>query len=788
VSQDDPLDYGDPTSAANPTTVDGITAVVSTPSTSSTQVVTLTLSASSDDGPVTGDVVVGDTTRALHGDGTLTADIGLASGANVLSIRLATADGKHYRRISHTIGYAGDGVQITRVTAAHEGTCDDATLGSVVAAAQVCVFTSAPATLSGGAAIDGDVVTLSDGDNTITATAGSAHDTLTVVHDAAGPTLSIDHVAPTAASEVMLHGTVTDPAGVMSLAVQDPTGTLDEVPIESPFDIPIGLQPGLNSVTVVATDRAGNITRVDVTVRRARTFHLADSTPPGSPLTLSLDRAALGELVLEPDQKALVLANVDLRPAMVNAFNAVKDPVKYGVDTSHWTQLQWNSHNILNITPDNIDVTGTLMEPLLRVSEAVGVAPARILAETFGIAPTDSILAGEQIVDSLIDNVVGSHPNAQFDAETGRPVFVLTLYDVLHDLETLGERLGPVPGHPGLVGPGGTHGDLLEAGFAMNVTATSNFRRYDGIDASRDAKDFFFSLEPNTPAVAFDFNNPDTFTVVGMKDQPTLDFQFQITGILEHIDPGTEQLVNPAPADKFGEGFFFGNSQAWSIDRYFDERVITESAFRIYHAQFADTGYHYTHVYDAGNIDAVATVTWDRGWLDIQTKGNLGSPPAPAYIWDMVLDVVQERALDGGLEPFGGSTIFDMHAIPVGLDADQLIAELRPTLQGQATKMSDILVGREQLASSGADFYFTPGFLVFRAATDSSTPFTYTHPGFFADESLTTKVSTVSDGHERAPMTAGASYFMADDTGAVFHITIIDDHTIEVLPTTTEAP
>jgi len=786
----DPLDYADPTAPTGPTTVNGITAYVATPAVSGHQFLPITVEASSEAGPVTAEIVVAETIRPMkrRDDGRFVAYVGLAAGDNRVEIRIATADGVHYRSVVRTIRYALDGLQIERVTADQGGACGDRALANPTNAGAVCVETTREATLTrDGVPVTGALVQLRPGPNTIVAQApGGARDVLVLTLDDVGPTVTVEPIAPSSAAQVVLRGTVEDDGGVAALQIAGGSGTVDDVPITSPFEIPVSLQPGLNTVVVIATDTAGNATSVPVTLRRARTFELAEPTPSGTVLTLSLDRDALAELVPEADQRALTLANVDLRPAMVNAFNAVKEPEVYGVDTSKWTQRQWNSHAILNITPDNLDPSGTLMEPLLNVAQAVGVPPARILAETFGIAPTDSILAGSQIVDALIDNVVGSHPNAQFDEETGRPIFVLSLYDVLRDLETLGERLGPVGDHPGLVGGGGTHGDLLEPGFAMNVTATSQFTRYDGVDASRDAKDFLFLLPPDTPAVTFDFEDPSTFTVVGMKDEPTIDFQFQVYGILEHIAPGTEQYANPAPPP-FAEGFYFGSSEAWSIPRYFDERVITESAFRIYHEQFADTGYEYTHVYDAGNIDEVATVHWDRGWLTITTKGDLGSPPPPAYIWDLVLDVVQERALDGGIAPFGGSLLFDMAAIPVGLDADQLIAQLRPTLQEQAVEMSDVLVGREQIAASGADFVFQPGFLVFRSPDDSAAPYGYANPGFFADAALTERVSEIADGHHRAPTTPGATYYFEDDEAVVYRVDVIDAGTIDLLPTT-EAP
>ena len=71
--------------------------------------------------------------------------------------------------------------------------------------------------------------------------------------------------------------------------------------------------------------------------------------------------------------------------------------------------------------------------------------------------------------------------------------------------------------------------------------------------------------------------------------------------------------------------------------------------------------------------------------------------------------------------------------------------------------------------------------ILFRAEGDSAASYDYKSPGFFSDEKLTTKVSTLGDAggvsdakHEKVPAKLGATYYVGDETGSVYAIEIAE--------------
>ena len=153
----------------------------------------------------------------------------------------------------------------------------------------------------------------------------------------------------------------------------------------------------------------------------------------------------------------------------------------------------------------------------------------------------------------------------------------------------------------------------------------------------------------------------------------------------------------------------------------------------------------------------------------------------------MILEVAQVRLHDGVAEG-AASMAFDLKQIPVGLTADDLIKQLKPSLQAQAGKLSQLLAGSGGLAASTADFFYVPssqpnalGFLFFRAAGDTAAPYPYASPGFFADASLAQKISSVGarDGttdttHEKIALQVGLVAFVKDDAGGVFQLEVTE--------------
>jgi len=126
---------------------------------------------------------------------------------------------------------------------------------------------------------------------------------------------------------------------------------------------------------------------------------------------------------------------------------------------------------------------------------------------------------------------------------------------------------------------------------------------------------------------------------------------------------------------------------------------------------------------------------------------------------------------------------FNLERLPIGLTADELIDKLRPKLNEQEGKLSEILIGAQALASSRADVFYDPaagehGVLLFRGESDGN-PTEYSVRGLFSDPDLTDKVSVTeaafgSDDttHEKAPATPGAVYYATDEDGATYEIRV----------------
>ena len=157
----------------------------------------------------------------------------------------------------------------------------------------------------------------------------------------------------------------------------------------------------------------------------------------------------------------------------------------------------------------------------------------------------------------------------------------------------------------------------------------------------------------------------------------------------------------------------------------------------------------------------------------MQTAAGVGNPPMPLYLWDLLLEVAQLRLHDGGLAYGEADVAFKLKGLPVGLDADALIERLRPSLQAQGARLSELLVGQQGLASSGCDLYLVKGqdglALYFRGPQETPTPYPYATAGMYADAALTQKLSSLSlpghddVTHEKLKPVAGQTLYYEDD-------------------------
>jgi hypothetical protein len=166
--------------------------------------------------------------------------------------------------------------------------------------------------------------------------------------------------------------------------------------------------------------------------------------------------------------------------------------------------------------------------------------------------------------------------------------------------------------------------------------------------------------------------------------------------------------------------------------------------------------------------------------------------------------VAQLRLHDGGLAEGDANVEFVLRDLPAGIDVDELVASLRPSLQSQEELLSELLLGDAGIAGSRADIYLEAStddgepWLYFREPGDAPGAPVYTRPGFFGDFALAERISerVVASGsndttHEKLRARAGQQAYFSDDTGAIYRLQVLraDSLSADVLITlAAEAP
>ncbi|HEY8376334.1 MAG TPA: hypothetical protein VIK91_07595 [Nannocystis sp.] len=434
--------------------------------------------------------------------------------------------------------------------------------------------------------------------------------------------------------------------------------------------------------------------------------------------------------------------------------------------------------------------------------------PAELLTRTF--------LPLSVLQDTLKETLLLSHPNINPDG-----TMPVTLYDALLDMQPLAEKFGPQGDHPGLLVPDDgtftTYSDALTPAFKMVATATSNLRRVDGIDASVGAGEMFVSLA-DAP-LAFDFLDPDKVKFEGLTPVPTVDMRMRITE-LPTVVPACE---SDASCKGNAPDTPVGTDHVWSQPRWSFEYIVAAAG----RAAFKDRVFEHCYV----NFDpCLAQVSIGAGgdpagWSVFATDFVSVKVPAPQYLWELLLDIAQisvhdfecldtpdydqdgntseilacagpndgDPANDPDLEIEEGdmAPIFALKKVPLGLTADDILAQLRPTMQTQADKIADALAGAYWKNNSRLDFYYRRGddgvpYLYFVGPSDKRpaagdpnqlAAYAYKNPGFFADPELTQKVSSttlpgVSDTeHEKFQLPTGATtLYIQDDEDIVYRL------------------
>ncbi len=527
----------------------------------------------------------------------------------------------------------------------------------------------------------------------------------------------------------------------------------------------------------------------------------AAGTPPR--LNLALDRAGIDEVFTQQIQRDITLLELDTTALVTDAVNQIKtscgtawkndnsNPMhdcsgtSYGKDRTPpipWQQTpEYSMVRLLTMTPANVVVKGTSLEALEGVANSLGIGGGfqQILAETLGISKTTEIVSTASVTRALQQYWMQSHPNVLPGAKLG-----ITLYDAMHELMPLSERLGAAGSHPGLLDPAfPPRSTILTDQFQMKLIATSNLQWMDGVDTTGStgvaAKDYMaIKVDKTGPTfddvLEFDFNDPARFDVLGLVAAPRADMRF----LLRENPAFVKTCTDNATACKANLPNSPRAGYVWANPRYQIETVVAGAANFSYGSR---SGYSKTYnlLFLPAAVVTVGANGNPAGWSTFETFGNLGSPPPPQYLWETIGEVGQValHSFSNVSLPEGQVNVaFSLKNVNVGLTADGIRSAMRPALQDQRAKLSEQLLGDYQKNNGAIDFFYQLGsdnqpYLNFVAASDPlPKPYAYATPGFFSDEALTQKISTSDGTHERLPVTQSATFYMKDDTGAIIRV------------------
>lgn len=456
-----------------------------------------------------------------------------------------------------------------------------------------------------------------------------------------------------------------------------------------------------------------------------------------------------------------------------------------------------NMQGLLQMTPANANLNGTSFEPLITLAPVLGVSTQSVLAEMLQINMEDTFLSTKVVAQTILENVISTHPNAMqrrgpvtpnnpegiYAVEPGS--LPVTLADAASDFGTLSRRFGEVYDdgvyHPGFI-VGDVKGKVFENNFEMTVRTNANALPYKGVELRNVSSASVNSVASQIHDL-FDFSDPNWLQIQGLPEGDLMidEMTFRIVEADEFIPGG----VSPDPAP-------FGNSPVWTFPAWTLERILVDASI----ASFEDLDSHIR--YDLPNSDdAAMEMTVENGWASIDTAGGLGTPPMPQYIWDLLLEVGQTRLHDGGIPEGEANVEFTLENIAVGFNSAEIEAQIRENIEADPAALLDIAAGLLDSTHGEADFYYyrpTPNadpslqgdYLYFVAPEDIGLDddgkpvreYTYERPGFYEDPGLTERISTDEEidgdsSHQKLKVEEGMQFYAQNAANDVFEITVL---------------
>jgi hypothetical protein len=487
---------------------------------------------------------------------------------------------------------------------------------------------------------------------------------------------------------------------------------------------------------------------------------------------------------------AIWVLDLALHQLTLNSLAQIRD--MSDEEAEQLPQATQNMRELLTMTPDNANMEGTKLEELIALSGAVGIPPAKSLANLMGIGVTDEIVPIEFAADVFVDNLIATHPNAQFrpgpvdeDHPDGQwPVtpgaVPVTMADVANNFANLPVKFGKVGDHPGFVDV--AEGVIVtEEDFQLIVKVSAQALPYKGLDLT-NASQASVNSKPGQIDTLFDFSDPDWMRIEGMAETPMIqDLRHTIFENDAFIDGGSTK--DPTPN---------GNSEAWSLPPWEFEHMIAEVARR--------WGLTIPAHCDEYELNTGATVftacVEDDGWVVMETFNDVGDPPPPAYFWDLQMEIAQTRLHDFGLSEGEADIQAFMQNVEVGISPDELMEQIRTNAEQNPEGLKELARAITNSTVGDADFYYyrtlpdAPSaihgdWLYFIIEDDLRRdengdivrPYDYEHVGFYADAGLNDKVSDLSevegdDAHEKVRVEPGDALFIEDAQGLVFRIDV----------------
>lgn len=478
---------------------------------------------------------------------------------------------------------------------------------------------------------------------------------------------------------------------------------------------------------------------------------------------------------------------------------------------------------LLTLTPHNGNIEGSslgrlkqVVDDMNRFSFGLLDSFADILAASLDIGIHDPFVTTDSVVQALKEDLIATHPS--FIHKDGEYLLPVRLYDALRDLEPLGAVLGPAAnGHPGVADPSfPTFGVVFpEDTFRMILVAESNLKWHDGIELGA-GKNYISTIYDEVgptydDVMEFDFYDPARFRIEGLPSEPTVDLRFSLYETDRNIPVCSGNDCKNHGPNNPREGY------AWALDPWDLEHVLVNSAYHSYaspplhtYTRYSALGFTLSEVFvgNAGNRKSNPA-----GWLEMKVStvaGWLaGDPPPPQFLWEAIMDIAEVVAhrnvrpnlptprcpnlgqnenqytiCEGDFNPQ-----FTLYNVPTGVTAETLAQASRDQLHAQRDILTRRLWGGFEENNGCLDFYYVAADgknMLWETSPDDPTPdgcAVEDRGGFYADEALTTHVSSVSlngvtdDTHHKWEVTPGEhTLYKRGNDGRIWRLRIHVPH------------